>query len=527
LNTNAPRLLAFATALLMGTSAQAAVIIGSGKTRHMSCSAGVCTPTSKKATLNAGDLAGMLASGDVIVTTGSGAVSIAVTDSFSWTSTHRLTLGAQQSVSFRAPVEVAGSGAVTITSGAGAAPVFFPGGSVDFWDTSSSLIVNGAPYTLVKDIHTLSADVAANQSGLYALAGNYDASVDGGYFAPPLNTLSGTLEGLGHTITKFRARNRATGIAFIVTIDTQGVVRNLDFTRAQVAATKHFAASTLALTNDGLISAVNVEAKVNSQSGESPLAGLVIENDGTIEGCSVSGSVGSDRANIPAAGLVFDNKGLVTNSHASSAVRGVRVAGFAYANQAGATISLSSATGSVSAVGHVEQGNLTGGFVISNDGSIDRSFATGDVSGGSDASGYAPFAGGFVTYQGNANATVTNSYATGSVRITGQGLVGGFTYDSSESALTSSWSSGAVSAPNAGGAQGFMGSPSTSASNDYWDTDTAGVSTGCDGSSCPGVTGLTTAQFQSGLPAGFDPAVWAESPGVNNGFPYLIDNPPQ
>ena len=42
-----------------------------------------------------------------------------------------------------------------------------------------------------------------------------------------------------------------------------------------------------------------------------------------------------------------------------------------------------------------------------------------------------------------------------------------------------------------------------------------------------GITGLTTVQFQSGLPAGFDPAVWAQSPGINNGFPYLIANPPE
>ena len=29
-----------------------------------------------------------------------------------------------------------------------------------------------------------------------------------------------------------------------------------------------------------------------------------------------------------------------------------------------------------------------------------------------------------------------------------------------------------------------------------------------------------------GLPAGFDPAIWAQSKSINNGFPYLIANPP-
>ncbi|MGH6889550.1 MAG: hypothetical protein ACREHF_10180 [Rhizomicrobium sp.] len=41
-----------------------------------------------------------------------------------------------------------------------------------------------------------------------------------------------------------------------------------------------------------------------------------------------------------------------------------------------------------------------------------------------------------------------------------------------------------------------------------------------------GVTGLTTSQFQSGLPVGFDPKIWAEEANVNNGLPYLTANPP-
>jgi hypothetical protein len=40
------------------------------------------------------------------------------------------------------------------------------------------------------------------------------------------------------------------------------------------------------------------------------------------------------------------------------------------------------------------------------------------------------------------------------------------------------------------------------------------------------VTGLTSQQLKSGLPAGFDPCIWAEDKKINNGFPYLIANPP-
>ena len=40
------------------------------------------------------------------------------------------------------------------------------------------------------------------------------------------------------------------------------------------------------------------------------------------------------------------------------------------------------------------------------------------------------------------------------------------------------------------------------------------------------VTGVTTKQLQKKLPAGFDKKIWAENPTINNGFPYLIANPP-
>ena len=64
----------------------------------------------------------------------------------------------------------------------------------------------------------------------------------------------------------------------------------------------------------------------------------------------------------------------------------------------------------------------------------------------------------------------------------------------------------------------------------YWDTDTSGITDPSQGAgniaNDPGITGLTTQQFQSGLPTGFDPKIWAEKSTINNGLPYLIANPP-
>jgi hypothetical protein len=66
-------LMAAAMAALLGGNAHADVTISSDQTQNMSCSAGVCMPTATSAVLNVGDLATLLASGNVeVTTTGSG-----------------------------------------------------------------------------------------------------------------------------------------------------------------------------------------------------------------------------------------------------------------------------------------------------------------------------------------------------------------------------------------------------------------------------------------------------------------------
>ncbi len=70
----------------------------------------------------------------------------------------------------------------------------------------------------------------------------------------------------------------------------------------------------------------------------------------------------------------------------------------------------------------------------------------------------------------------------------------------------------------------------TRTTNSFWDMDTSGIANPAQGAgnvqNDPGITGLSDAQLKSGLPAGFDPSTWKESVKLNNGDPYLIDNPP-
>ena len=66
--------------------------------------------------------------------------------------------------------------------------------------------------------------------------------------------------------------------------------------------------------------------------------------------------------------------------------------------------------------------------------------------------------------------------------------------------------------------------------NTYWDLDTSGISDPHKGAGNvaddEGITGLTTEQFQAGLPSGFTSLIWAQKAARNSGYPYLIANPP-
>jgi hypothetical protein len=64
----------------------------------------------------------------------------------------------------------------------------------------------------------------------------------------------------------------------------------------------------------------------------------------------------------------------------------------------------------------------------------------------------------------------------------------------------------------------------------YWDLDTSGISDPSQGvgnyANYPGVSGLSDTQLKSALPRGFDRKIWGQAPNINNGYPYLLANPP-
>jgi hypothetical protein len=463
-------------------AAQADVVISNGQTANLSCFGGVCAPTSASAVLNAGDLETMLASGSVkVTTTGSGvqANNIDVRAKLSWSTANTLGLDAYQSIAVAKPVSVAALGGLSLTTNdGGSGGTFSTGrkGRVSFANLSSALTINGATYTLVGSVQTLASAIAANASGDYALADNYNANRDGTYSDTPVTTsFTGTMEGLGNAISNVHVTSNARYVtALFVKIGFEGTVENLG------------------------LDAVKITAEPYGRDLSQYAAGMVELNEGILFNDHVSGSIyanakqgGSDSN---AGGLVaFDETAIISNCYSTASV----------------------------AIADGSPGGLVGGNLGE---SITGSFATGKVTAvrGKDVT---TFAGGLVGF--TQDGTISNSYSTGAVAVNkGATAVGGMFGSTASDSVSSSYSTGAVK-QHRGLVGGFIGeSFGVSCSSCYWDTTTSGTDEGTGEGNAQGITGLTTKQLKSGLPAGFDPTIWARDKKINNGFPYLIANPP-
>jgi hypothetical protein len=470
-------LLAFASA------AQASVTISTSATSNMNCSAGVCSPTAKKAVLNVTDLANMLATEDVKITTGNGVVTISVFAPFSWTSKHRLTLDANYNVTFQAPVTVAGRGAVSIVTndgGTGGDLIFFPGAKLDFWDLSSSLRINGAAFTVVADIHTLAAAIAANPSGYYALVSDYDAASDGKYLESPIaQKFSGTFTGLNHVIANLRivGSNASQDLRYVGLFSECAPECQLEYLRLK-------------------------DAHVNVRRSNFSVGIIAGANLGTILHTSSSGFVEAGDLHhhrprfLHVGGLVGRNRGVISLSNSSAAVKAIGIV------------------------------SVAGGIAGFNGGRISESFATGEsfVSG---AHGVWAEGGGLV---GRDEGQIDHCYATGAVKADAYSFVGGLVGATHPASIDQAYSIGSV----AGGryAGGFVGYDygSGNFTSTFWNLDTSGITDPSQGAgnveNDPGITGLTEAQLKSGLPPGFDRMVWGHKKNINNGYPYLLANPP-
>jgi hypothetical protein len=560
--------------IAMSSTSFAGIDILSKPTRNMDCEAGVCTATATNAILNVTDLTNMLAKGDVTVKPGAHAVLMFVRTPLTWANGSKLTLIAPQ-ITISHPVTIAGRGGVNIQVSDGPKDLIFQGdGHLVFWDIKSSLLINGNRYVLVNSIQGLAAAVAKNAAGNFALASNYDASTDGTYSATPVSQeFSGNFDGLGNRITHFTLVSTAsdTDVALFAFVHF-GTIYDLGMPNtnvqgadgSNVGAVAGYASNSFRTWATGKVSGGasatigglfgngggiddrfagtvtgGTGATVGGVGGIWGIAGIgaTASSEGSVRGgddsfvggiggygaCSYCRSsmkvtAGNDLGNGAfAGGLIGYLFGNADHSSASGSVTvgnvgpSVAQAGGLVANDDSDEITFCSAHGTV--IGG--KGSLVAGMAAATGSRISQSFATGDVKTGSGGQ-----AGGFAGWAPLAQ----DNYSTGAVSGGSGSAVGGFIGDNSAIASTS-YSIGLVT--GRGKVGGFAGTNENGFNSDVWDLDTSGSSQGTGDGNVTGLTGLTDAQLKSALPAGFDPQIWGQSPSINNGYPYLLANPPQ
>jgi len=503
---------AFACLAGAAGSACADVTISSDTTENISCTAGICVPTAASAVLNVGDLENLLAAGNVeIATTGTGvqANNIDVSANLAWTGAATLTLDAYQSITFESTVADTGTGGLALLTndgGSGGALSFGPSGNVTFQNLTSPLLINGNAYTLVNSVASL---IQTGGSGFVALAQSYDASQDGTYASSPVETLSGTFEGLGNTISN-------------LSIDDA----NAEYVGFFGSVAQGASARDIGLAN------VNIDSTNETNLGVGALAG---ESAGQIFGAWSSGAVASARSTV--GGLIGrTSAGTIANSYSGAAVTAdVDGGGGLVGETVHTTLDNCYATGEVENTLPSWVGGLLGSASQSF---IENSFATGNAKGKSQE-GEGSYVGGLIGIS-LYRSKIENSYATGNADAGSYSEVGGLIGDIAYGGkFTKSYANGAVSGGNGSSVGGLVGTIDQnkdvpSFQDIYWDTDTSGTDQGTGNvGTVNGMTGLTTAQFQAGLPNGFSARYWTENGNghegsqINGGFPYLIANPPQ
>ncbi len=354
--------------------------------------------------------------------------------------------------------------------------------------------------------------------------GNSSARVQGNGEGRYTGGLVGTDSG---TVTNSYATGEVSGDDFpraggLVGFGGEETIDNSYATGAVIGGGNAIVGGLVGLTAEGAIDNSYATGAASGASG-STVGGLVGLTSGTIENSYATGNV-TGREVGGLAGAIQGSDSLIDDSYATGSVsdRTDVWAGGLVGGVIETTITDSYATGAVSGAAGSWVGGLVGYGVNET---IDNSYATGAVSADAGAD-----IGGLVGY--SEGHSITNSYATGAVTDGGKSaLIGGLVGMSSDTTISYSYAAGALSGRTGAPLGGMVGYNDGSIYTDnYWDVTTSGIANLSQGAgniaNDPGITGLTTAQFQSGLPAGFDPTIWGEQASINGGLPYLLALPP-
>ncbi len=384
-----------------------------------------------------------------------------------WNTGAMLYLTAYHSIDFDSTINVVNGGCLTFNinyGGSGGVMSFGNNGHILIETGGTSFTLNNVGYSVVDNVSTLASDIASDPSGNFVLGLPYNAATDGTYTSAPISaTFTGTFYGLGNAISHLSIdESSANPTGLFADIGTGGLVSGLGLTGASVMGAKGEDTGALA----GIVSgSVYDDFSRGHVSGTGSVGGLV--------GLESSG-------------------GSVDDSYSSAITTGLGA-------------------------------SAAGGLIGTADAAAANDYATGKITAGAKSD-----AGGLI---GVANGAVAEyDFATGAVSGLGKSDVGGLVGLASDLSLSQAYSSGAITGGTGSEIGGLIGSQSGGTYGSlYWDMTTSGVSASHgfgNALNASGVTGLTTVQFQSGLPSGFDATVWGSSSSINGGLPYFLADPP-
>ena len=387
-------------------------------------------------------LSSQLNNGNIIIASTSGHGTdgnINVNDAMSWSADSILTLNATNNININAPMTATGTNAGLVmtyggfaTNGVAAAGANYninmsSGGAITLSGASATLAINGINYTLIHTMNqlaTLSTTPAIAASGHYALAQNLAPASDPNsnyqFTGSVIASLSGTLAGLGHTISNVTINNTisASNTGLIGLARAGSTIRDLGLIGATVTETRSAFTSTTGVgtlvgASSANVSNVHVDS-TSRVSGGMVTGGLIGVATGsiTISDSSSGAAVATTTSNT--GGLIGKATNVnVVRSYATGDVTGTTSNGGGLIGlAANVNITDSYATGNVTGTsgsnglgGLVGSASANAGAVV-----ISNSFATGNVRGGDGLGG---LVGNLAASVGN--FTVENSYATGNV----------------------------------------------------------------------------------------------------------------
>ncbi len=417
----------------------------------------------------------------------------------------KLALEAGGALAINANITAYGAATVSIANGAGYDYAFGNGATMSFYQangglfapppglgtayqsiTQQYLTINGVKHWLVYSkwhldeidgyyAHSSAAiGTYVGTGGNFALAYNIDASNFQVHREALVRTFSGTLHGLGHTISNLNISSGDATVGLFGTVNGARI-RDLGITGGNIVGSGSAVGSLVGFLQNGTLQNVHSYANV-SGTGTSTLAGGLVGTMSDVSTVVASRAHGTVSSIYYAGGLVstVSNGGLIADSYA---------------------------TGNVTSTGNH---GIAGGLVAKASGQIVRSFATGTVTASGTGNSIAGGLAGELTPLGS----ITQSFALGATlggHIAG-GLVGW-----NRSVVSESFAAGAVISPGTAG--GLIGTGAGPVVNSYYNAETTGA--GGEG------IGLTTLQLQTGGLAsiGFDAGVWAG--GTGGLYPYL------